>query len=579
MRNNEVAKLLYEISELLSLTEHNPFRIRAYERAAQAVESLTDDIDALSARGKLREVPRIGESIAEKITEYLNTGKIEYFEDLKKLSPKGLIQIMQIPGLGPKKAKIVFDKLHISDIDKLKKAAEEGKLKDLPGFAEKTQANILQGIALKQKTRGRILLHDALALSENIISQLKKIKEVRNISYAGSLRRKLETVGDIDILCTVENNNNSLIIEKFTHLPEVDRIISSGETKASIYTDENIQIDLRVVAPESYGAALQYFTGSKEHNVALRELASKKDLTINEYGVYKVKKKNTSNELIAGKTETEVYNSVGLQYIPPEIRENRGEIEAAKTNSIPGLIREKDILGDIHLHTNYSDGANTVEQVAEKAIELGWEWIIICDHSQSLKIANGASVKDLRKRNDEIHNYNAKYGDVHILCGSEVDILTDGKLDYPDEVLKELDFITASIHTGFKETEEQITGRILRAFENKYVNALSHPTGRIIRKRDSYSISMERVLEGAKKFGVFLEINAFPERLDLTDIYCKKAKEMGIKMTIGSDAHRLDHMEYIPQGVFVAQRGWLEKKDVINTLNYHELIKVLKKRR
>ncbi|OGS26502.1 MAG: hypothetical protein A2297_01965 [Elusimicrobia bacterium RIFOXYB2_FULL_48_7] len=408
------------------------------------------------------------------------------------------------------------------------------------------------------------------------MGQLKKYKEIRAISYAGSLRRKLETIGDIDILCTVEKDKETLVIDKFIHLPEVDRVLAHGSTKASIMTDENIQIDLRAVHPESYGAALQYFTGSKNHNVAIREIAVKKGYTINEYGVYSLKNKTTS---IAGKTEAEVYNSIGLQYIPPEIRENRGEIEAAKNKTLPVLVQVKDMLGDTHIHTDFSDGANTIDQMAEKAIELGWEWIILCDHSQSLKIANGVSIKDMRKKLDIIHNYNAKYSDINILCGSEVDILSDGSLDYPDEVLRDLDYVTVSIHTGFKETEEQITGRILKSFENKYVNTLSHPTGRIIRRRDSYAINMEKVLEGARQYGVFLEINAFPERLDLTDIYCKKAGEMGIRMAIGSDAHNLNHMEYVPYGVYVAQRGWLEKKDIINTLHFNELAKALKKRR
>ncbi|OGS21788.1 MAG: hypothetical protein A2252_06580 [Elusimicrobia bacterium RIFOXYA2_FULL_39_19] len=576
MKNQEIADIFYQTAELLSLNAENPFRIRAYEKAAETIESLPESIETILQENRLKKIPGIGEATAEKIKEYIETGKMKYFEDLKKEYPEGILEIMHVPGVGPKKARIIFDKLKIADIKELKTAALEGKLQNLPGFGAKTEQNILKGIALKQSIKGRTLLYNANLVAEAIILQLIKLKEIKNISPAGSLRRKKETVGDIDILCTVEKGKEHHVIEKFNSLSAPEKVQAKGTTKASIITEENQQVDLRVVEPVSFGAALQYFTGSKEHNIALREIAAKKGYILNEYGLFKTKNKKTP---VAGKTETEIYEALGLQFIPPELREDRGEIESAQNKTIPKLIEEKDIRGDTHLHTRYSDGANTVEEVAQKAIALGYEWIIICDHSQSLKIANGVSITDLRRKLDEIYNYNAKYGDIKIIAGQEVDILADGSLDYPDEILKNLDFVNVSIHTGFKETEKQITDRVLRAFDNKYVHSLSHPTGRLIGKRAAYAIDMDKVLNKAKENGIFLEINSYPERLDLTDIYCKKAKDMDIKIVIGTDAHKVIHMDYMHLGINVARRGWLTKDDVLNTISYNELMKSLKKRR
>jgi DNA polymerase (family 10) len=576
MKNRELANLFYKISELLSLKGENLFRIRAYEKAAQIIESLPQAIEEITDKNDLLKIPGIGESIAEKIIEYNSTGSIVYLEELKKEFPEGLLEIMSIPGVGPKKAKIIFDKLKISDINELRKSAQEGLLNDLPGFGEKTAKNILQGIELKEKSTGRILLFDAIKTADEIIEQLQKCNEIQKISPAGSLRRKKETIGDIDILCTVKKGKEKYIMELFTKLPVVDKIIALGETKSSIITKENIQVDLRVVNNMQYGAALQYFTGSKQHNIKLRELANKMNLTINEYGIFKKDKKNVP---IASKTEEEIYNTLGLQYIPPELREDIGELELAAKNSLPKLVERKDIKGDTHVHSKYSDGSNKIEEILDKAIELNLEWVIICDHSQSLKIARGVSVKDMYKKIDEIRKINSKNNKVKIICGAEIDILSDGTLDYDDELLKEIDYVIAAIHTGFKQTEEQITERVLRAFQNKYVHAFAHPTGRLLGKRNPYQININKILETAKKYNIMLEINAFPERLDLPDIYCKKAKEIGVSMVIGTDAHSTEQMEYIDLGVYVARRGWLEKKNLLNTLSYDELIKVIKSRR
>jgi DNA polymerase (family 10) len=576
MRNKEVAEQFYLIAQLLSLTDENPFKIRAYEKAAQVIESLPEPIENLvSDFDKLSSIPGVGKSIAEKIVEYFNTGKIQRLEELKTKFPEGVLEMLKIPGLGPKRVRLLYEKLGIKDINTLKEYAKKGALRRLPGFGEKVEQNILEGIDLLSSSEQRLLLFDALKTVEEILAPLKKNKEVINIDPCGSLRRRKETIGDIDILCCVKEGKEKEIIEKFTKLPVVKKVLACGETKGSILTISNIQVDLRVVPKDVYGAALQYFTGSKQHNIHLREIANKKGLTLSEYGVFKIDKKDKP---ICGKTEEEVYKILGLQYIEPELREDRGEIEKAAKGELPKLVELKDIKGDTHIHSNYSDGANSIKEIVEYAAKLGYEWIIICDHSQSLKVAGGLEIKDLYKKIEEIRSVN-NTSKVRILCGQEVDILSDGKLDYPDEVLKELDFVIAAIHTGFKQSEEQITERILKAMDNKYVHAISHPTGRLLNKRQPYKVNISKVIEYAAKNKVMLEINAFPERLDLDDINTKYAKEQGVLLSIGTDAHHVSQMEYLFLGVYVARRGWLEKKDVVNTLSYEQLVKLLKTRR
>ena len=576
MRNKEIAEQFYLIAQLLSLTDENPFKIRAYEKAAQVIESLPEPIESLSSDfDKLSSIPGVGKSIAEKIVEYLETGKIQRLEELKSKFSDGVFEMLKIPGLGPKRVRILYEKLAIKDVNTLKEYAEKGTLKNLPGFGEKVEKNILEGIELLNVSVQRLLLFDALKTVEEILNQLKKNKEIVNIDPCGSLRRRKETIGDIDILCCVNKGKEKEIIEKFTKLPVVKKVLAFGETKGSILTVSNIQVDLRVVPKDVYGAALQYFTGSKQHNIHLREIANKKGFTISEYGVFKIDKKDKP---ICGKTEEEIYKILGLQYIEPELREDRGEIEKAVKGELPKLVELKDIRGDTHIHSNYSDGTNSIKEIAEYAAKLGYEWIIVCDHSQSLKVAGGLEIKDLYKKIEEIRSVN-NTSKVRILCGQEVDILSDGKLDYPDEVLKELDFVIAAIHTGFKQSEEQITERILKAMDNKYVHTISHPTGRLLNKRQPYKINIPKVIEYATKNKVMLEINAFPERLDLDDINTKYAKEQGVILSIGTDAHHVSQMEYLFLGVYVARRGWLEKKDVVNTLSYNQLLKFLRTRR
>ncbi|MFN3550935.1 MAG: DNA polymerase/3'-5' exonuclease PolX [Endomicrobiia bacterium] len=576
MRNKEIAGKFYLIAQLLSLTDENPFKIRAYEKAAQVIESLPQAIEDLAKDfNKLSSIPAVGKSIAEKIVEYLNTGKIQRLEELKSKFSEGIFEMLKIPGLGPKRVRILYEKMGIKDINTLKEYAQKNMLRNLAGFGEKVEENILEGIELLSSSEQRILLFDAIKNVEKILDEMKKNKEIIYIDPCGSLRRKKETIGDIDILCCVVKGKEKYIIDKFTKLSMVKKVLACGETKGSILTEDNLQIDLRVVPKEVYGAALQYFTGSKQHNIHLREIANKKGFTISEYGIFKIGQKEKP---IGGKTEKEIYEILGLQYIEPELREDRGEIESAQQNKLPKLIELKDIKGDTHIHSKYSDGANSIKEIVEYAEELGYEWIIICDHSQSLKVAGGVEIKDLYKKIDEIKNLN-KTSKIKILCGQEVDILSDGKLDYPDEILKELDFVIAAIHTGFKQSEEQITERMLKAMDNKYVHSISHPTGRLLNKRSPYKINISKIIEQAGKSGVMLEINAFPERLDLDDINSKYAKEHNVILSIGTDAHHISQMDYMFLGVYVARRGWLEKNNVFNTMNYSQIVKFLKKRR
>jgi len=555
MNNQEFAKILIEMSTLLELGQDNPFRIRAYQRAAQVIEGLTKDISNIS-KEELLKIAGIGKGIAFKVEEYLKTHQLQEYETLKDKFPKGLLEVMTLPGLGPKRAKILFDKLGIDHPSKLKKAAQTGQLKELAGFGEKLEQSILSGFSFAIEAEKRMLNWKAKRIAQEIIKQLKS-QDIKNIIPAGSLRRGKETVGDLDILCIAEGRTN--VMNRFTHMPNVTRILAAGETKASVFLSEGIQCDLRVVSPESFGAALMYFTGSKEHNVALRELVQKKGLTINEYGLYK-KSKSASKKPVAGRTEEEIYNKLGMDYIPPELRENRGEIQAALKHRLPKLIEEKDIRGDFHNHTDLSDGTNTLEEMVEAAKLKGWEWVAIGDHSASLKIANGLSIERLNRKMRKIHEMNKKNKKFHILTASEVDILSDGEMDYPDTILKEIDFVVGSIHSGFKQPEEKTTSRVLKAMENPHVDCIGHLSGRIINRRPPYAINTEKILEGARRTGTALEINGQPDRQDMTDLIAKAARDKGIKMATNSDAHSSEQFDYVSSAVTIARRAWLEKK-------------------
>jgi len=571
MKNQEVANIFRRMADMLEIKGENPFRIRAYQRAAQNIENLAEDIALISERKGLDKLPGIGKDLAQKITEILETGTLKKYEEIKKEIPEGLMEIITIPGLGPRTAKTLYDTLKVSSVDELEQLAREHKLQGLPGIKAKTEENILKGIALYRQKLTRIPLNTMLTLSREIMGELKKLKEVRLMNVAGSVRRKKETIKDLDIL--IISPKPEKVMNFFTQLPLVGEVLAKGKTKSSIRTKDGIQVDLRVVEPDCFGAALCYFTGSKAHNIRIRELAVKNGLKINEYGIFR------GNSKIGGKEEEEVFRAVGLPFIPPELREDRGEVEAALEGTLPNLVELKDIRGDLHVHSKYSDGAATLEQIAQKAEMMGLEWVAICDHSMSLKVAGGVSVARMEEKIKEIKALNRKNKKVKLLCGTEVDINNDGSLDYPDELLKKLDIVIAAIHTGFKQDEKTITNRIIKAMNHPLVDIIAHPTGRLIGERDAYSLNMDIIIEEAAKTNTALEINAYPQRLDLNDIYCRAAKEKGVKLGIGTDAHIIDQMEYLELGLAVARRGWLEKNDLLNTLGYKELLEKIKMKR
>ncbi len=571
MKNIEIAEIFRNIAQILEIKGENPFRIRAYEKAAQNLEGLTENIENLAKKEELETIPGIGKDLALKIKEILKTGKLKFYEELKKEVSQGLLDILSVPGIGPKTAKLLYEKLKIDSIEELEKMTRLHKISNLPGLKTKTEENIIKGIELLKKGVGRLPLNMALAAASNIIEKLKSHAPINKISPAGSLRRMRETIRDIDILVTSSNPNS--VMDIFTSLPETKQVLSKGTTKSSILTSDGIQIDLRVVEPKNYGAAIMYFTGSKNHNIHLRERALKLGYKINEYGVFQLK----TQKKIAGASEEEIYKILGLQYIPPELREDLGEIEAAQENKLPELVKTSDIKGDLHIHSKWSDGAYTIEEIVQSAQERGYSYIAITDHSKSLKVAGGLAESELIEQIKEIRQLNKKMKNFTILCGSEVDIKTDGKLDFDDNILKELDIVVAAIHTGFKQDENTLTNRIILAMENKYVNIIAHPTGRLLGVRQAYAVNMERILSVAKKTKTALEINSFPQRLDLNDIYTRRAKEMGVKLSVATDSHTLSQLETMTLGLAVARRGWLEKKDLINTLSVNELFTKLKK--
>jgi len=570
LKNIELSRIFEQIAKILKIKEENPFKIRAYEKITLVLENLPIDIETIYHQGGLNNIPGVGTGIAKKIEEFLTTGKLEYYEKLKETIPSGVIELLDISEVGPKTAKLLYEELGVDNIEKLEKAVKEHRIKDLPGMGEKSETNILRGIELYKRRKERFLLGRALPVAEEMVESLSQLKETDKISFAGSLRRKKETIGDIDILITSQNPEK--IMRTFTSLPQVREILAEGPTKSSIITKDDLHIDVRVVEPISFGAALQYFTGSKAHNIKLRELALKRGLKINEYGVFEVE----SGNRIAGEKEEEIYQALNLPFIPPELREDRGEIEAAQEKKLPQLIEYSQIRGDLHLHTKWSDGAHTIRQMAEAAKKRGYKYIAITDHSQSLKIAGGLTEKRLREQVEEIQKLNQELKDFTILSGIEVDIKSDGSLDFSDKILSKLDVVIAAIHSGFKQESKIITERIIKAMQNRLVNILAHPTGRLIGFRESYQVDMNEMIKVAAETGTILEINAYPERLDLNDVYCRMAKDKGVQLAIETDAHSIDGLEFMNLGVDVARRGWLEEKDIVNTLPLNELLKRLK---
>jgi DNA polymerase (family 10) len=565
MKNKELADLFDKMADILEFKDENPFKISAYRKASRVLGDLTQDIQEISESGELKKVPGIGEGMSQKIEEYLKTGKISKYEEVKKGVSDELIAMMEIPGMGPKTLAMIHKEKGISNLSQLEKAIENGSLIGLPGMGEKKAENIKRGIELLRASKGRMNLGIAFPLARRIVETLREKTGSKKIEWAGSLRRMRENIGDIDILATGPNHEQ--IVHAFTHLPEVKEVLASGETKASVIVEGGVQIDIRVVDEDSYGAALQYFTGSKGHNIHLRGIAKAKGIKINEYGVFKGERK------IGGKEEKDVYKALGMDWIDPELREDRGEIEAAQKGELPKLIQDSEVKGDLHVHSKWSDGTSSIEEIAKAAQKRGYQYIALCDHSKSLRIAHGLDETRVLKQIEEIDRINEKLKGFQILKGTEVDILTDGKIDHPEKVLQKLDYVVAAVHSGFKQEKEKMTKRIVRALENPLVHCLAHPTGRLLGARAPYEVDLDEVMEAAKKYGKVLEINATFERLDLDDVHCKKAKEMGIRMVIGTDSHHPDQLWMISLGVGVARRGWLETPDLLNTFTLKEILK------
>jgi len=572
MTNREIAEIFSEIADILDIQGENPFKVRAYRKAVQAIEGLSEELRTVHEQGRLREIDGIGEAIAKKIDELLTTGKLEYYEKAKASVPDGLLALLEVPDIGPKKVKTLYEKMKIDTVEKLEEAARAGKLRGLPGFGAKTEENILRGIALLRRGRERVLLGTATELAESIVAELKRLKHVSAAVPAGSLRRQKETIGDIDIL--VISREPRKVMQTFTSLDCVGDVVARGTTKSSIRTKDDVQVDVRVVERKSFGAALQYFTGSKAHNIEIREIAMKRGLKVNEYGVFHAK----SDKMIAGKSEEEVYGALDLPVIPPELREGMGEIEAARAGKLPDLVELEQVRGDLHVHTDWSDGKHSIEQIVEACRSLGYNYVGIADHSQSLSVANGLTPEELDKQIDLIVKLNRRLKGFRVLAGTEVDILSDGSLDFPDELLAKLDFVVAAIHSGFKQSRKHLTERIRSAMEHPRVSVLAHPTGRLIGKREPLDLDVVEILEIAKETGTAVELNAHQMRLDLNDVHLKKAKELGVKIAIGTDAHVLQELHSMRYGVATARRGWLEASEVLNTFPANKLLKALKRR-
>ncbi len=569
MVNQQVAQKFYKTADLLEILGENPFRVRAYRNAARTIESLGRDLSEMVAQGEdLTKLPGIGKDLAEKIKEIIATGSFSKLRELEEKVPPGLVELLKVEGLGPKRIKTLYDTLGITSLEELREAAARGEISKLPGFGKKLEQTILKGVVLAKKEGRRFRWAYAEAFAVELVRFLKKARGLREIEVAGSYRRKKETVGDLDILVTAREP--AQIIEHFVTFPDVKTVISKGQTRSTVILSSDIQVDLRAVEEESYGSALHYFTGSKAHNIAIRSIALKAGLKINEYGVFKGEKR------IAGRSEDEIFSAVGLPFIEPELRENRGEIEAAMEGRLPRLITLEDIKGDLHCHTKWSDGKHTISEMAEAARRLGYSYIAITDHSRRLAMIKGLNEEKLIEQAAEIEEVRARFPDIHILHGIEVDILEDGSLDLSDQALSRLDIVVAAIHSKFKLSKEKQTERLLRAIVNPRVNIIAHPTGRLIGEREGYDLDMERVMEHAKARGCILELNAQPSRLDLNDVNLKLAKEMGIKVSIATDSHNTDNLLFMRFGINQARRGWLERQDVVNCLPVERLKKLLK---
>ena len=554
--NEEVEQLLQEYSDLISISGGDPFKARAYEKAARSVGGYHGDVSTLDLKG-LGKIPNVGKSIAEKVLEYLRTGTIQAVEELRQLIPDGVRALMGIPGLGPKRAMTLYEELQVTSMEELMDALHDGRLRGLKGFGPKTEENLLRGIHNMQQSGGRIQLGAAIDLAEEILAELGSLKAVRRCTYAGSMRRMCETIGDVDLL--VASATPVKVMESFASMSYVDRVLAKGDTKSSVLTTKGLQVDLRVVPPDVWGAALQYFTGSKAHNIRVREIAVRKGLKLSEYGLFRAK----SGKLIVAETEEEVYERLGLPWIPPTLREDRGEVEAAQAGSLPDLVQEKHIRGDLHTHTDLTDGLATLDEMIEAARARGYEYYAVTDHAPLLYMQRMTKEKILAQR-DELRVLEGQ-GDMTLLHGSELNIQPDGSLDWEDEFLEGFDVLVASVHSMFNQTREEMTRRIVRAMENPFVNIIGHPTGRMLGKRPPVDVDIEEVFKAAVRTGTALEVNSFPDRLDLRDEHVHWARGLGVKFAVDTDSHAAPHLTHMRFGVATAQRGWVTKDDVINT--------------
>ncbi len=569
--NDDVAALLQEFADITAITGGDAFKARAYEKAARAVGGYREDVSKLDDKS-LREIPNVGKSIADKIAEYVRTGHISVVEEARAAIPAGVRELTSIPSLGPRKAMVLYDVLGVSSVDELLEAVHEGRLRDLKGFGPKSEENILHSIALMQKAGGRILLSAAMDVAEQIVAELSAVAGCARCTYAGSLRRMKETIGDIDILVAAEDS--APFMAALRELPHTDEVIAHGEKKTSIRTTKGLQVDLRVLPPAAWGAGLQYFTGSKEHNVRTRAIAVRRGLRLSEYGLFRAK----DDKMITSETEEEIYARLGLPWIPPPLREDRGEIEAGMRGELPELLVESDIRGDLHTHTDLTDGLSPLEEMLAAAAERGYAYYAVTDHAPNLFMQRMTTEKMLAQR-EQVRALDGKFGRMRILHGTELNIGPDGELDWPDEVLAGFDMCVASVHSHFNQSRPELTRRLIRACENPYVSVLGHPTTRRIGKRAGLDADFDAVFEACARTGTALEVDSHPERLDLRDEDILRAKQYGVKFSVDSDAHAATHLPYIRFGVGTAQRGWLTKDDVINTWPFARLERFLREGR
>ncbi len=572
MINQEIAEIFEKMARVIAFKGEDRFRALAYERAARSLRDLKENLTELARADKLEEIPGIGPDLAGKITEYIRTGRIRYYEQERRGIPDELIALMSIPGLGPKTLALLHQKFHVKNFEDLKRVLDTGAALSLRGFGEKRIKSLQRGIKLWLASHERMPLGVALPLAEHLLEEVRKIPPVEHADLAGSLRRRCETIGDLDLLIISRDSPQAL--REFVKLPVVKQVIARGDTRATVIIEGDIQVDLRAVAKESYGAALQYFTGSKQHNVHLRTLAQGRGLKINEYGVFR------GEHRLGGEKEEEIYRLLKMPFIQPELREDRGEIEAALKGELPKLVEFDDLRGDLHAHTNYSDGRSTIEEMAEAAAALGYDYLALTDHSPSARIARGLELDRLEKKFEELERVRKQRQGLkpRLLLGAEVDILPNGKLDYPDEVLARCWVVTASVHAGFRQSRDRMTGRLLDAIANPYVHIIGHPTARLLGSREPVEFDFERIIAAAAEAGVALEINGQPYRLDLTDAMARAAQEAGVLLAINSDAHSAAQLEHIRYGVFQARRGWIEARSVINSWPWKQLSRWLRQR-